>query len=168
MVAWNIANEATFQHPYPWPCLIPLALAALGGALLGLIVSTCANSEQAAVGAVPLLLLPQVLLSKVAVTGSGWFNSSVFASITQIGDILGRLEASLRGALDLAMFVASLPLFSRSGTAAMDLGGGALSGDAANLRASLAELLLLLILALLHGVAWVVVFNRREGKWSIR
>jgi ABC-type multidrug transport system ATPase subunit len=81
----SVINDFTFgPHGYGFlhsiSVLLCLILAYLCGLGLGLLTSTLARSEEAAVAALPLLIMPQILISAVAVgcAGESWNSPRAF------------------------------------------------------------------------------------------
>lgn len=120
-VEWRIG----LRGPYPLQTL-SLWLAALAGTASGLVVSALSARQERAVAAVPLLLLPQILLSRFTVPeqsfegGLGWARAlmpvyhgfHVFelaaASELQLGPLLGSLFALVLESVILAVICAAL------------------------------------------------------------
>lgn len=171
LVWWGMGRQAGLPSFLPVFSIMILPCVAMGGVLLGFIVSTLAATEQTAVSCLPLLLLPQVLVSRVAAGfgGDTWSarDPNPFISIDRIGEFLRGVffgdDPLLHRAWDLIMFIISQPLFTRPGTAALDLlrqfGVG---------RASGGEFILLATLLFVHLLVWVFVFRRKEKTWTIR
>jgi ABC-type multidrug transport system ATPase subunit len=167
LVSWNMAHQTAYSIFLPAPTVVVLPCVAAGGVLLGFIVSTLAATEQTAVSCLPLLLLPQVLMSRVA-AGFGnetWDTPNPFTSINRIPEFLSKLFSGESGFLNdvwnLAMFIASQPLFTRPGTSALDNVekiGLAFGG----------ELVVLATLLFVHLVVWALVFGMKEKSWTIR
>ena len=143
-----------------WPVarFLVLWLAYLGGVAMGLLTSTLVRTEAAAVAALPLLIMPQLLLSAVA---AGVHNDSYTAerplrplAVTFTGD------RPLRGPAAV-IDVLSLPCLSRP--AALVAERKAVSGYASN--AWVADLCHLLILLLATWTSLVVAFQRAERSW---
>jgi hypothetical protein len=88
-----------------------LWMSAVGGALIGLMISVVSKTERTAVQVLPLAVLPQILLSRLTVeTGQfGWMKSGLPFSPLKLDP---QLDA-------VALF--SLPLISRPATAVMDM-----------------------------------------------
>jgi ABC-type multidrug transport system permease subunit len=66
-VEWHLALRGAFLLQ-----LLALQAAAVTGSALGLFVSALSTSQERAVGVVPLLLLPQILFSELAVPGESF------------------------------------------------------------------------------------------------
>lgn len=134
-------------------------LAAVGGALIGLTLSTLARTEQVAVACLPLVLLPQVLLSRVAYGdgGEGWSKPSPFAAIADVPSYLADKDG---GASAKLLGVVSLPLLSRPAAAVLDMPSHDLGG-----RVLAAEWLYLGIVLLLHGLSLALAFRSAEPSW---
>jgi len=90
-----------------------------GGALIGYLISTLATSERAAVALLPLALLPQVLLSRVAFGdgGQSWGDDSPVGPIASFG----KYVAATHPIQELFVLVGSLPMITRPGTAVLDM-----------------------------------------------
>lgn len=172
----------------PFFSFVVLPCVAIGGALMGFIVSTLATTEQTAVSCLPLLLLPQVLVSRVAASFANvqWGERNPFVPMFNAKDYLLRLVGEyeyvekagefvekwkgFKDAVDylweLLMFIISQPFFTRSGTAALDLMQPKQFGKYGWMFSG--ELLMLGALLFIYLVAWVYVFGRNEKTWTIR
>ena len=139
-----------------------LLLTGLGGAVIGLTVSTLSRTQRTAVGLLPLLLLPQAFISRVS-CGDGlltWDKEGTpFVRAADIPKMVGNGTIDVR---DAALLVASLPLLSRFGTAAVDM----LNVSSSTSDAAL-EWLLLILLLLLHLLVLLAIFRRRQEHWRL-
>lgn len=107
-----------------------LFLTGLGGLILGFVISAVARTERSAVTMLPLLLLPQLLLSRVAY-GHGseaWNAPSPFLPLADLGAYAADKASHVTGWL---ASVLSLPMVTRPGTVAMEF--KQLGNDAATL-----------------------------------
>jgi hypothetical protein len=77
--------------------------------LLGLLVSTLANSQETAVAALPLIVLPQLLLTGVA-TGMDSSQDGKFRSLVLL---VSEASKASRGLMDWVLELASMPTYSR-------------------------------------------------------
>ena len=149
--------------------LLALWLVGFGGAVIGLLVSTLSSSERAAIAILPLLLLPQALVSRV---GYGQGGNSWMDRPTPFGPI-AELSADCRklNLQETCLLAASMIMISRPGTAAIDLlqyGGPAKSARHAVSGLDLVgEWIYLILLLLLHVLVLVVVFCRAQGRWKL-
>ncbi len=154
---------ATLRHP---GAISGAILVGVGGALIGLIISALAGSEQAAVALLPLVLLPQVLFSRVAY-GDGsryWTDSSPYAPVV-------RLEFHFQESHDSkprtdwsqsVLALASLAMLTRPGTAILDF--TAPENVPPKLPYAVpVEWLLLVLLLLLHLLALALTFQRHHA-----
>ena len=112
------ARNDLLQAPFATGVAI-LLLTSLGGLVLGFLLSALARTERGAISLLPLMVLPQLLLSRVAFGEGGepWKDPSPFAPIANFG-MLAREKAVpftewLAGLL-------SLPMITRPGTVLMD------------------------------------------------
>lgn len=167
MANHDIANAAAFKGFLPPSSMAILPCVSVGGALLGLIVSTLVASEQTAVSFLPLLLLPQVLISRVA-TGSGgasWgANSNPFIPVINVAEFWNYTREGSNTIVhcwERFVFAISQLLVSRPGTSSLDLMNGGLKGASW-------EFVMLMLLLLAHLLVWIVIFRWREKRWSIR
>ena len=140
--------------------LLVLLFAALGGLFIGLMISILSRTERAAVSLLPLVILPQVLLSR-AISGyahEAWDEPSPFLPLLELGKYWEETDPGFGGFL---LTVLSLPLVSRPAAAALDMGDvsdGVLA----------AEWAYLLILVAGHGFAAYVLFRMYEGRIQAR
>ncbi len=110
-----------------------LTLTAFGGGVIGLLVSTIARSERAAVALLPLALLPQVLLSRVGAgdAARGWSAASPYCPLVRIpysishhfGMELSAQAGSTGVTQKVLSCLASLPMLSRPATALTNMMG---------------------------------------------
>ncbi|MEX2389763.1 MAG: ABC transporter permease [Phycisphaeraceae bacterium] len=139
-----------------WRALTVLFLAGLGGLLIGLVLSILARSERSAVAMLPLAILPQFLLSRVASgeAGYAWQDPSIFSPIVDLPAYTHAMELPLASVL---LLLGSLPMVSRPATGALDL-----PGDAGAMLAG--EWLYLSLLLLVHLLGVYLLFRSREGQ----
>lgn len=108
-----------------------ISVVGLGGAAIGLILSTFARSQTAAVALLPLALLPQVLLSRVS-AGDGvesWSRLAPYSPLALLPEsIHDRFHRSKAERLQTKtavrktiLAVVSLPMLTRPATAAVDM-----------------------------------------------
>lgn len=119
-----------------------LFLTGLGGLILGFVISAVARTERSAVAMLPLLLLPQLLLSRVAY-GHGsqpWNEPSPFLPLADLGAYAADKASHVTGWL---ASVLSLPMVTRPGTVAMEFKQPGI--DAAALTVEWLYFLLLLV-----------------------
>lgn len=164
-------NQGGFKNPYPLACFVVIALLELGGILLGLIVSTVSSTEQMAVSALPLLLLPQVFLSRVATYAMySWDDPrSPFVMIARLGQAIGDGGESFLGSLrDMLLFIFSLPLFTRWGTAALDLFSKSVASRTDWFGGAVLETIVLLLLVGGFAASFVAIFMTCEKRWTLR
>jgi ABC-type multidrug transport system ATPase subunit/ABC-type multidrug transport system permease subunit len=156
MPAGDAADLRAWSLPYLATVLWATYLSAL---LLGLLISTLANSEEAAVAALPLVVLPQLLLSGV-VTGLGSDRDGSFRSLVLL---VGRAGAVSRGFTAWLLELLSLLTYSRPATVLLQEGRGS-----PGVLARVVDILHLLVLLLVTGSALVLTFRRRERRWIER
>jgi ABC-type multidrug transport system ATPase subunit len=136
-----------------------LFLSGFGGTLIGLGISALVRTERAAVALMPLILLPQVLLSRVAF-GDGvrpWSDLSPFGPIADCGRFLTSGDVTV---IDKIMTIVSTPLLSRPGLAVLDL---PVHGVSTGMIA--AEWLYFAIMLLAHLLVVFVLFRHAETSW---
>jgi len=137
---------------------IPLIVAAVGGALAGIMVSTFTRTERAAVATLPLILLPQILLSRIAYgeIGGSPLAEPPFGSVMSVpGD----------GLLDGLLYFVSLGFITRPCATAMTMcfgGGGRVDGWPTMVAA---EWIYMLIVVALYFLVAAIGFLRVEIKW---
>ena len=139
-----------------WPlALLPVLIAAAGGALTGLLVSALAKTENAAVAAMPLIMLPQFLFSRIAF-GDGatsYLDSAPFGSILH-PPAIGKLW-------DVLLYLLSLPFVTRSATMTMTM---VFKQTNHGTGETVVEWIYLLILLCLYAFGTILVFDRKERK----
>jgi ABC-type multidrug transport system ATPase subunit len=98
-----------YQSTSIWAAWAVLLIVGFGGALLGFTVSAVARTERAAVTLLPLILIPQMLFSRVAYGdgGQAWSDPSPFNPIAMIH------TSDLDSGGAIADFLISLPMISR-------------------------------------------------------
>jgi ABC-type multidrug transport system ATPase subunit len=134
----------------------------LSGMVLGLLISTLASSQEAAVALLPLLVLPQLLLTGVA-TGfhAHTGGNGSFGPLLQLVEKAGGNPP--RGVKGWAVELASLPLYSRPATALLSEGRPATTTP--RRVGVLVDWLHLLFLLALTSALLVLVLRWREGQW---
>lgn len=128
-------------------------MAALCGALLALTVSTVAKTETVAVGFMPLLVLPQILLSRIAYGGRElWSDPSPFGPVA----ITGLLKEGTW--TDRLIWLLSLPIATRPAAAVMDF---SMLGTQAGVTPGVivAEWLYMFILMICYAFMLLAVFR---------
>lgn len=133
---------------------VPLLAAGIGGVLTALFVSTLAATERTAVATLPLLLLPQILLSRVAYGDAGaLFSKSPFGTI----DALPK-----GGFIDWIIYLSSSGFITRPCATTMTL-----CIDPNTTTGSIAvEWTYLLGLTAIYVLAIVVVFIEKQKSWK--
>ncbi len=157
----SIARDAILQNNFAHGEAV-VFLAGLGGAVLGLTVSSLASSERAAVAVLPLMILPQMLLSRVAYglehIQQNETPPSPFVAIADAGEFLNAPEPNV---LDPVVFFASLPMMTRPASASLDMPVHCLP------RFKLvSERIYLACLFLVHLLVLYVVFKKVELQWQ--
>lgn len=106
----NLLDDTSFFY-----ALAILWCAAFAGAVLGLTASSLARTEMAAVAALPLLIMPLLLVSRVAYGdgGQAWNASSPFGPLLVTNP---ELETGQR-----ILWLLSLPMITRPASAALDM-----------------------------------------------
>ncbi len=143
-----------------------------GGCILGFILSTLAKTERTAVALLPLILLPQVVLSRVTY-GDGdkpWSYPSPYCPIAltlrsyrKAYRVEHPNHAKHKGS-KLLLSLGSLPMLTRPGTAALDMLAEAKISQRRRGWIFWEDVYLLSLLAL-HGLGFVTVFYWRERSW---
>lgn len=146
--------------------LIVLALAGCGGALIGMIVSVLSKTERAAIALLPLVLLPQVLISRAGYGDGGrfWTEPSPFGPVSMLPRTLGNSDL---GPQQYVLTVVSLPLISRP--AGIAIGMCPDRGKHPDITGwdVCAEWLYLLALMMAHVLVLFLLFLRLEKRWSL-
>ncbi|NLF01673.1 MAG: ABC transporter ATP-binding protein, partial [Anaerolineales bacterium] len=142
--------------------------AGLGGVLIGLLLSTLSRTQRMAVSLLPLVLLPQVMLSRVAFGDRTnlWSDPSPVGRIISVGDYLKPDEYNAPG---VVVLLASLPMVSCPATALIDM-PFTRPGAKASFSAAIpivAEGIYLCILLLAYASVLYAVFRHQEKGWSI-
>ncbi len=171
--SWVDSFSAKSIHDVPallGYCL--LVAVEFGGCILGFILSTLAKTERTAVALLPLVLLPQVVLSRVTY-GDGakpWSYPSPYCPIARTLDSYRkayRMEHPNHAKhkdSKLLLSLGSLPMLTRPGTAALDM----LAGVKISQRRRgwiFWEDIYLVSLLVLYGLAFVAAFYWREKSW---
>jgi hypothetical protein len=128
--------------------------------LLGLLVSTLANSQEAAVATLPLIILPQLLLTGVA-TG---MDSSQDGSFRSLVVLISQAGKASRGIMGWLAELASMPTYSRPAVSLLQrLNAGQVTLSPGVVV--LVDWLHLLFLLLLTATMLVLAFRWRERSW---
>jgi ABC-type multidrug transport system ATPase subunit len=163
----NPLTAGKFQNTSWLGAILVLGGVGFGGALLGLIISVCARSERVAVMLLPLVLIPQVLFSRVAYGDAewGWGDNSPYGLIKN-GLHLESTDSSDKQAISTDKpapwafdMLISLPMVTRPGTAALSLFSDEASASLA------AETLYLILVLALYGLALYLLFRVQEHRW---
>jgi len=146
--------------------LVVLTLAGFGGSVIGMIVSVLSRTERAAIALLPLVLLPQVLISRVGYGDGGrfWTEPSPFGPVSMLPDTFAGSDL---GPQQHVLTVLSLPLISRPAGNAIgmcsDLGK---HPDVTGWDAC-AEGLFLVALVMAHVLVLFLLFLHLEKRWSL-
>jgi hypothetical protein len=132
-----------------------LVLTASAGALLGLVISALARSERVAVAAMPILILPQVLFSRVATGGA----DQPAGADGPFRDLLsgGPWHGSLEGLQAWIQALIGLPMSSRHAAWVLD--------HLANRQPWRSDALGLALVLALHLLILVVVVTLMRRRW---
>jgi ABC-type multidrug transport system ATPase subunit len=146
---------------------IILLLTGVGGAMLGLILSTWCTTERAAITFMPLVLLPQILLSRMIygepARGVTWEQPSPYMPFIQLvhADPVTAMDDDPHiGTKHLVNFV-SLPMLTRPGTASLDM-----LANTDGVSYVFSEFIYLLIVVGGYGGVLYLVFRVRERTWN--
>ncbi len=194
-VSWINTLSARTIHDVP-PILGYGLLTAVGfgGCLLGFILSTLSKTERAAVALLPLVLLPQVVLSRVTY-GDGdkpWGFPSPYSPIAFMARSYEKSYQPSRAQLEryrrvapssqtfvrstapapgnrhkrsrLLLSIGSLPMLTRPGTAALDMLATS-KISARRFQWIVWEDVYLVALLVVYGIALYGFFRRRERAW---
>jgi len=166
---------------------VVLFLAAFGGGLIGLILSTLSKSERAAVTFLPMVLLPMVVLSRATYGDirKNWTDPSPYSAMLDIvrGEGLSGMSEMERKAEEqkawaegrepnfntsasigqYANFMVSTPLLSRPAAATLDLLG---SKDEGSGGKAAFEFFYLCVLVGGYGFALYLLFHKMEKGWN--
>jgi ABC-type multidrug transport system permease subunit len=162
----NFLSEGDAGDLKAWP--LPYLLAVLwttylAALMLGLLVSTLVGTEEAAVATLPLIVLPQLLLSGV-VTGLDSARDGSFRSLVLL---VGKAGEASRGFMGWILELLSLVTYSRPATVLLqEVRSDHTSAGKGIVR--LVDALHLLLLLLVTATALVVAFRRRERSWMER
>jgi hypothetical protein len=162
----DLANLPAFRF------FLALGLSYFGGVLLGRLASTLARTEEQAVAALPLLIMPQVLISVVAVglaaepyTKDRPFRPlAVTLNAGSDGGTSENVPESSASWAPSVVDVLSLAILSRPATIVAE--GKAVAGHSSTIW--VADLIHLAILVSCIGVLLVVEFTRRDRGWIAR
>jgi ABC-type multidrug transport system ATPase subunit len=132
-----------------------LLLAYLCGLGLGLLASTLAKSEEAAVAALPLLIMPQILISAVAVGCS----EDDFGKARAFKPLVMSLTDGLppKGGIGCLLDDISMLCYSRPASLVLDIRNGSMTWPG--------DLIHLLILLMLTWAVVYIAFRLNEEKW---
>lgn len=144
----------------PLYLLIVLYTTYLAALILGLLVSTLANSQEVAVAALPLIVLPQLLLTG-EVTGLIARNDGSFQPLLIL---VTKSSGASRTAMEQVLELVSLPTYSRPSLALLEKTRFD-SDYLPPFAVALVDWLHLLMLLLVTATALVVVFRWRERRW---
>ena len=136
--------------------VVPVIVASLGGALAGLTVSILSSSERMAVTALPMILLPQILFSRVALGQAGETTTKPpFGMISQIPD---------SGWIDCLLYLVSLGFITRPCSLVMHLcfvaSGATPWGDKS------VEWIYMLLLLALYVIIANLAFIHFQKRWK--
>jgi hypothetical protein len=135
----------------------------LSSLLLGSLVSTIAETQEAAVAALPLIILPQLLLTGV-VTGLDSARDGSFRSLVLL---VGKAAESSRGLTGWIVELLSLLTYSRPALALLqEVRGDQTAVSPTVVR--LVDVLHLLVLLLATATGLVATFRWRERRWLER
>jgi hypothetical protein len=140
--------------------LTVLFLTYLSALLLGLTISTISKSQQAAIGLLPIVILPQLLLTGVA-TGLANGRDGSFRSLVQV---FSTLEQSTRGLPGWLLEVLSMAMYSRPAVSLFRTTSPAQVSVPMFLVAA-ADWLHLLFLLFATAALLVRVFYNRQQRW---
>jgi ABC-type multidrug transport system permease subunit len=159
----NVLSSGDASDLKAWPLLYLLGvlwLTNLSALLLGLLVSTLADTEDAAVAALPLIILPQLLLSGV-VTGLDSARDGSFRSLVLL---VNRAGESSRGFTGWVLELLSLVTYSRPATVLLqDVRGD--QTPISTVGVHVIDGLHLLLLLLVTAAMLVAAFRVRERGW---
>jgi heme ABC exporter ATP-binding subunit CcmA len=147
--------------------ILVLWLTYLASMFLGVLISTLATTEEVAVAVLPLLILPQLLLTGIATNtardGDGYFES--------LPVMLKRMDKDSRTPAGWACEGVSLATYSRPAlvllkfTPESETRPGSPAADAEARTRRIVDWSHLLLLLLLTATAFVMVFVQRERRW---
>ena len=159
----NFLSAGDARDLKAWPLLYLLSvlwLTYLSALLLGLLVSTLASSEEAAIASLPLIILPQLLLSGV-VTGLDSAHDGSFRSLVLLVSKAGETS---RGFVGWVLELLSLLTYSHPAMALLqEVAPDQTSVPRAVVRMTDGLHLLLALVA--TGTMLVVLFRLRESRW---
>jgi len=141
-------------HLRSWVAIVPLVLAGVGGVLSALFVSALATTYRTAVNTLPLLLLPQILLSRVA-----YGDASAILTKPPFGTI-GALPTE--GFIDWIIYLGSCGFITRPCAITMTM----CFGPKDSTKAFDVEWMYLLGLGALYGIAAAVAFIEKQKGWT--
>lgn len=165
-----VINALTTNTPL-LPALIMVILVGFCGAIIGLLISTLSRSERAAIAILPLLLLPQALISRVGYGdgGNGWTDAP--SPVGPITSITREWRSGKLTTQDKIFMPVSLLMISRPGCAAMDMLAYVKSRqfgpNRIDARDVFAECTFLILLLLVHLLALFLLFTYLESGWSL-
>jgi ABC-type multidrug transport system ATPase subunit len=162
----NLLSSGDASDLRAWPLGYVLAVvwgAYLSSLLLGSLVSTIAETQEAAVAALPLIILPQLLLTGV-VTGLDSARDGSFRSLVLL---VGKAAESSRGLTGWIVELLSLLTYSRPALALLqEVRGDQTAVSPTVVR--LVDVLHLLVLLLATATGLVATFRWRERRWLER
>lgn len=135
---------------------IPLCLCAISGSLAGLMISTVAKTERMAVSALPLVLLPQILLSQV-----GYGDADDYLGKPPFG-LIASAPGTVKGTgtvVDWLLYLGSSGFATRPTSTLMTL---ACSAPGQSSAAAFVEVLYIVGLLTLYAIATLIVFIEFE------
>jgi len=144
---------------------IAIICTCIGGIITGLILSTLSRTERTAISLLPLILLPQMLFSRVAY-GDGshsWFANSPYQPISSWFQPLTVKSSPVAAPFvyqDTFLSIVSLPVLTRPGTAALELSRRGMEAVV------VAEWAYLGLLLFLHAILLYFLFVRKELNWQ--
>ena len=159
----NLLSAGDAQDLADWPSsylLLVLWVTYLAAMLLGLLVSTLANTQEAAVAALPLIILPQLLLTGVA---SGQHDPRD-GSFRSLAILVAKAPEASRGLKGWLLEAGSLPTYSRPALALLQRIRPDLSVVPWGV-VRVIDWLYVLFLLLATAAALVYTFRRREQRW---
>jgi ABC-type multidrug transport system ATPase subunit len=158
------ATKAELQHGMGFLAFLILLLVGFGGAVIGMIVSTISKSERAAIAFLPLILLPQALVSRVGYGDAGTFWADERTPFSPVSILPKATESGELHWQQYVLVISSLPMISRPATVTMAIRPGV---NSLNRWDVAAEWIYLLALLLIHVLALAIIFGLVERRWSL-
>jgi ABC transport system ATP-binding/permease protein len=164
--------QSLFDNVNVWLGGAAVVAAGLAGTFIGLAISTLSRTEQAAVALLPLMILPQLLFSRVGIGEAGMYwhetrdyqgNRAAYTPIALFFDE-GENGAEFKGKQE-SRFI-SLLMVSRPASAALDMSWIDLKADSNVKRWRIYEWIFLLVLLSLYLGVLVAVFRFSEKRWT--